>query len=92
MSDFGYVEICIGNKSSLVWMDIKIRCILQLKAAEFPRHKFSTCSSLLLLFLHVIWIPGILAFPFPVYIDITDGDCRCSLVSDQFFFLNRGIF
>ena len=30
-------------------------------------------------------------FFFPVYIDITDGDCGCSLVCDSSFCLSKGM-
>ena len=48
-------------------MENEIYSILRLKAVEFPCHKFSTSSSYVVVFLHVIYIPDILAFPFPVY-------------------------
>jgi hypothetical protein len=32
LSGFFCVEIYIGNKSSVVWMEIKMYCILRLKA------------------------------------------------------------
>ena len=62
-------------------MEIKIYCILHLKAIEF--FLVTSFEFLFLLFLHIIEIPGILAFsvfvdimafPFSVFIDITDGD------------------
>ena len=59
-------------------------CILHFKAVEFPCHKFSSSRSFVVL-LRVIRIPDILASPFPVYFDITDGDCGFSLVSDRSF-------
>jgi hypothetical protein len=67
-------------------MEIKIYCILHLKAIEF----FLVTSlafwvHILLLFLHVIEISGILAFPFAVFVDITVGDCGFSMVSNQSF-------
>jgi len=76
LSSFGCVEIYIGNISSLVGIEIKVYCVVYSEAVEIPCHKFSTSDFfVVVIFLHAIWIPGILALCFPVYIDITDGDC-----------------
>jgi hypothetical protein len=73
--------------------EIKIYCILDLKAIEF----FLGTSSalfvvLLLLFLHVIYILGTLAFTFSVSVDIREGECEYSLVSDRSFCYCRWVF
>jgi len=51
LSNFGCVEIYTDNRSSLVWMVIKIYRILHVKAVEFPCHKFCSSSHFVVHFL-----------------------------------------